>query len=197
MKKTIYIFTALVLSTILLSSHAGGYAAAEGQGLTGAPGDTKLTNGSDVTCQSCHNSGAFNPSTTLELLNETGTTAVTKYEPTKIYTIRVTINAASGAPVGYGFQMIDIRKSNDANVKSFVAAQAAGIQLTTLTNGRVYAEHNARSSSKTFNVKWKAPASGTGIVTFYAVGNAVNGCSTPSLPAIATTWSRRRGPSTP
>ena len=175
MKKTTYIFTALVFATILFSSHAGGYAAIEGLGLTGAPGDTKLTNGDAVTCQSCHNSGSFNSSASLELLNEVGTTAVTKYEPTKIYTIRVTINAAAGTPVGYGFQMIDIRKSNDANVKGFVAAQAAGIQLTTLTNGRVYAEHNVRSASKTFNVKWKAPASGTGIVTFYAVGNAVNG----------------------
>ena len=175
MKKTIYIFTALVFAAILFSSHAGGYAAVEGIGLTGAPGDTKLTNGDAVTCQSCHNSGSFNPSATLELFNEAGTTAVTKYEPTKIYTIRVTINAAAGTPAGYGFQMIDIRKSNDANVKGFVSAQNAGIQLTTLTNGRVYAEHNARSGTKTFNVKWKAPASGTGIVTFYAVGNAVNG----------------------
>lgn len=175
MKKTTYIFTVLVLATILFSSHAGGYAAVEGLGLTGAPGDTKLTNGDAVTCQSCHNSGSFNSSATLELFNEAGTTAVTKYEPTKIYTIRVTINAAAGTPAGYGFQMIDIRKSNDANLKGFEAAQASGIKLTTLTNGRVYAEHSNRSSSKTFNVKWKAPASGTGIVTFYAVGNAVNG----------------------
>lgn len=175
MKKTTYIFTVLVLATILFSSHAGGYAAVEGLGLTGAPGDTKLTNGDAVTCQSCHNSGSFNSSATLELFNEAGTTAVTKYEPTKIYTIRVTVNAAAGTPAGYGFQMIDIRKSNDANLKGFEAAQASGIKLTTLTNGRVYAEHNARSTSKAFNVKWKAPASGTGIVTFYAVGNAVNG----------------------
>ena len=175
MKKTTYIFAILISAIILFSSHAGGYAAAEGQGLTGAPGDTKLVNGDAVTCQSCHNSGSFNPSTTLELLNEAGTAAVTKYEPTKIYTIRVTINAAAGAPVGYGFQMIDIRKSDNVNSKGFVATQATGIQLTTLNNGRVYAEHNARSTSKIFNVKWKAPASGTGIVTFYAVGNAVNG----------------------
>ena len=175
MKKTTYIFTALAFATILFSSHAGGYAAIEGMGLTGAPGDTKLANGDAVTCQSCHNSGPFNSSATLELFNEAGTTAVAKYEPTKIYTIRVTINAASGTPAGYGFQMIDIRKSNDANLKGFEAAQASGIKLTTLTNGRVYAEHSNRSTSKTFNVKWKAPASGTGIVTFYAVGNAVNG----------------------
>ncbi len=175
MKKTIYILATLVFATILFSSHAGGYAATEGQGLTGAPGDTKLVNGDAVTCQSCHNSGSYNPSTTLELLNEAGTAAVTKYEPTKIYTIRVTINAATGTPVGYGFQMIDIRKSDNVNSKGFVAAQAAGIQLTTLNNGRVYAEHNVRSTAKTFNVKWKAPASNTGIITFYAVGNAVNG----------------------
>ena len=175
MKKTSYIFITLVFATILFSSHAGGYAASAGQGLTGAPGDIKLTNGDAVTCQSCHNSGSFNPSATLELFNEAGTTAVAKYEPTKIYTIRVTINAASGTPAGYGFQLIDIRKSNDANLKGFEAAQASGIKLTTLTNGRVYAEHSNRSTSKTFNVKWKAPASGTGIVTFYAVGNAVNG----------------------
>lgn len=175
MKKIIYTLFAATATFIIFTSNSSGIAATQGQGLTGAPGDLKLGNGDARTCQFCHNGGSFNPTATIETLDEAGTTAVTKYEPGKTYTIRVTINAGSGTPAGYGFQMIDIRKSNDANVKGFLATQTSDIQLSTLSNGRVYAEHSARSSSKTFNVKWKAPSPSVGTVVFYAVGNAVNG----------------------
>lgn len=176
MKKIIYTFCAMASALILFTSHAGGFAAAESQGLTGAPGDTKLSNGDPKTCQFCHNSGSFNPKATIDILDEAGANAVTKYEADKTYTIRVSVNAGAGTPAGYGFQLIDIRKSNDANVKGFLATQATGIQLTPLNN-RIYAEHSMRSTSKTFDVKWKAPSPSVGTVTFYAVGNAVNGNS--------------------
>ncbi len=175
MKKIIYMFCAMASATILFTSHAGGFAASESEGLTSAPGDTKLANGDPKTCQFCHNSGSFNPKAMIDILDEAGTNTVTKYEAGKTYTIRVSVNAGSGTPAGYGFQMIDIRKSNETNLKGFLASQAAGIQLSTLPNGRVYAEHSARSTSKTFDVKWKAPSPSVGIVSFYAVGNAVNG----------------------
>jgi Secretion system C-terminal sorting domain len=175
MKKFIYTFCAMASALILFTSNSGGYAETAGEGLTGAPGDTKLSNGDAKTCQSCHNGGSFNPKATIDILDEAGANAVTKYEAGKTYTIRVSVNAGAGTPAGYGFQLIDIRKSNDANVKGFLATQANGIQLSSLSNGRVYAEHSARSASKTFDVKWKAPSPSVGTVTFYAVGNAVNG----------------------
>lgn len=175
MKKIIYTFCVMASALILFTSHSGGFAAVEGQGLTGAPGDTKLSNGDPKTCQFCHNGGSFNPKATIDILDEAGVNTVTKYEAGKTYTIRVSVNAGAGTPGGYGFQLIDIRKSNDANLKGFLPTQANGIQLTPLGNGRVYAEHSMRSTSKTFDVKWKAPSPSVGTVTFYAVGNAVNG----------------------
>lgn len=175
MKQKFYIFGAMLCCIAFFSSYSGGYAALDGEGLTGAPGDTKLANGSAKTCQFCHNNGGFNPSASLELLNEAGTAAVTSYETGKIYTIRFTVTPGAGVPVGYGFQMIDIQKSNNANVKGFVSTQATGIRLSTIANGRIYAEQSNRSVAKTFNIKWKAPTVGVGTVTFYAVGNTVNG----------------------
>jgi hypothetical protein len=185
MKKAIYYMVFLSGLGFLLASNAGGKAAAVSQGVTGAPGDEKLNNGTVITCQSCHNSGAYNPTAAISFFDEAGTTAVTKYEVGKTYTIRLTISA-SGSPAGYGFQMIDIRKSNSANVKGFLAAtsQATGIQITAISSGaqanRSYAEQKQTLTSNVINVKWKAPAAGTGAVTFYAVGNAVNRNSSDS-----------------
>ncbi len=179
MKKIIYPTVLLVFTAFLFMGSSGGFAVSMGEGITGAPGDVKQANGNAKTCQFCHNGGSYNPTTKIELLNEAGTAAVTRYEPTKNYTIRVTVTPGAGAPVGYGFQLIDIRKSNSANIKGFLAQQASGLRISTLTSGaqanRTYAEHASWSVPNIFNVKWKAPAAGTGAVVFYAVGNAVNG----------------------
>lgn len=179
MKNSIYtLFTGIAILILFLNSSSG-YGAINDEGITGAPGDE--TNGANPkTCQYCHSAGTFGPPTmTIQFLDSTATNVVSSYLPNKLYTIRVTITAGSGTPAGYGFQMIDIRKSNNANLKGFLpsAQQNSGIQITTLMkNGRQYAEHNIRSTSNRFNVKWRAPAtSGLGIITFYAAGNAVNG----------------------
>ena len=173
---TLFIGAAIWLFFISASS---GYAAINDEGITGAPGD-EMNGVNPKTCQYCHSAGAFGPPTmTIQFFDSTGTSAVSSYLPNKRYTIRTTITAGSGTPSGYGFQMIDIRKSNSANVKGFLASnqQNTGIQITTLMkNGRQYAEHDRKSTSNTFNVKWRAPAtSGLGTITFYAAGNAVNG----------------------
>ena len=178
MKKAIYTFF-FTLTSLLLLSNAGGKALIGNEGMTGAPGDSKQANGTSITCQSCHNGGPYNPTAKIDFFDEAGSTAVTKYEAGKTYTIRLTITA-TGTPAGYGFQMIDIRKSSSANIKGFLPAtsQAAGIQITALSSGaqvnRTYAEHKQVLTSNTISVKWKAPAAGTGAVLFYAVGNAVN-----------------------
>ena len=70
--------------------------------------------------------------------------------------------------------MIDLLKKDSSNVKGFLLTQATGIQITTISSGRQYAEHNVRNASNTFNVLWRAPAAGSGTVIFYGVGNATN-----------------------
>lgn len=173
MKKILYIFSGLV-TILLFVNNATGPAARQGKGFTGAPGDEPNT------CVTCHSAGTFGTTATIQVFDSVGTTAVTKYALGKQYTLRMTITAASGTPSGYGFQMIDIRKSDNTNIKGFLAKadQAATVNITTIASGRVYAEHGARLASNVINVKWKAPATDLGTVVFYAAGNAVDGGGT-------------------
>lgn len=169
------------LSIFMLLSFSGGRAASGDEGNTGAPGDAM--NGTNPrTCQYCHSSGAFGPpNMSIELYDSAGTNKVTTYKPGLVHTIRVTL-AATGTPRGYGFQMIDIKKTGNTSVKGFLAQAsqtATNVQIATTSAGsttpnRTYAEHKGISPSPIFNVKWRAPAKGAGAVVFYAAGNAVN-----------------------
>jgi hypothetical protein len=174
MKRVLQTLFALFVLAAFTLNFSGGPAAG-GLALTGSPLDEKLSNGNPRTCQACHSSGSFNPTLKIETLNEGGTVAVRNYVPGTTYTLRLTISA-SGTPAGYGFQMLDLQKKDNVNVKGFKAAgtQASGIQVSTLS-GREYAEHSQRLTTSTIDVKWKAPATNVGPIVFYAVGNAVNG----------------------
>jgi hypothetical protein len=170
MKKIFYTFSAIA-ALVLFLNNAGGPVVRQQKGYTGAPGDQPST------CITCHSSGTFAPTATLQVFDAAGATAVTKYALNTEYTIRLTITAASGTPTAYGFQMIDIRKRDSSNVKGFLPKgnQAADIGIDTITaTGRVYAEHNAKLTSNIINVKWKSPATDLGNIVFYAAGNAVN-----------------------
>jgi Secretion system C-terminal sorting domain len=169
----LYTTFALLSSALLLTSNAGGVAAVQNKGYTGAPGDEMVNPNTPKLCSSCHTGGAFNPTATIQLL-DANNNPVTKYNPGITHTVRFTITA-TGAPSAYGFQMIDIRDADTTNFKGFVqGAQPAGTQIGITTNGRMYAEHSMRSATNVFNMKWKAPVAGKGAISFYAVGNAVN-----------------------
>jgi hypothetical protein len=170
MKKVIYIFSTVALALLFLNN-ATGPIVRQQKGYTGAPFDQPNT------CVTCHSSGTFAPTLKIELFDSLGTTPVTRYAVNKQYTVRLTITATSGTPTAYGFQLIDVRKTDTSNIKGFLPKdkQDANIGIDELTTtGRVYAEHNARLTSNVINVKWKAPATDIGIVVFYGAGNAVN-----------------------
>ena len=186
MKKTFTLIrTTLAFSSLFfLLSYSGGRASSGDEGNTGAPGDAR-NGATPITCQFCHSAGAFGPPTIkVELYDSIGTTKLTTYRPGKVHTVRVTLTA-TGTPIGYGFQLIDIKKTTNAPVAGFLQQgfqPAPNVQIATTSTGsstpnRTYAEHRGVTSSPIFNVKWKAPAVGTGIVTFYTAGNAVNGNS--------------------
>ncbi len=171
MKRIIYI-SAFIALFFLFINNANGPANVQQIGYTGSPVDQSAT------CNSCHNGGNYGASAGLEVFDATGTTAVSSYELGKQYTIRLTISVSTGTPVGYGFQMIDLRQSNNVNVKGFLptAQQTTGIAVNTITStGNVYAEHSTRLNTKIINVKWKAPSTNLGVIVFYAAANAVNG----------------------
>ena len=170
--KIINLLFAAFATIILFINNAGGPVNVQQIGYTGSPIDQSAT------CNSCHSSGNYDASASLSVLNAAGTAVVTKYELGQEYTIRLTISVGTGTPVGYGFQMIDLRESNNVNVKGFLptAQQANNISVNKITStGNVYAEHSSRISSKVINVKWKAPSTNLGTIVFYAAANAVNG----------------------
>ena len=149
---------------LYLSSYSSGPAAnnndATSSGLRGS------------SCGSCHRGGNYGTATTLELLDGTGA-AVDAYRPGETYTMRVSIGTSS-APGGFGFHVLAV----DADV------QQAGTYGTPPTDtrlselsGRTYFEQRRRLTDATHEIAWTAPAAGTGEVTVYAVGNAVNGNS--------------------
>lgn len=166
---TLSLFSLLVVLFILPGNRTG-RASFSGNGNTGAPGD-QTEGGSPFTCMNCHDDNAFNPSVSVSVL-DSANNAVTHYRPGRLYTAQVTI-AATGA-AGYGFQMIALRDTGNIDLDGFTDINPNNYKLSTINNGRTYAEHPTMSVSNTFNVRWTAPVTGTGSVTFYAAGNAVN-----------------------
>lgn len=159
----LYVFFILSAVTILFMNASGGPAAVQGADRTMSP----LSNNSS--CATCHDSQAFSPTVSLQILD--GEVAVTAYEPGKTYTMQVAVNGAPSAG-GFGFQAVALYGEGNLNAGAFGDAPA-GMQVTPLNN-RMYAEHSMRSNSNTFSINWTAPASGTGDVRFYAGGNATN-----------------------
>ncbi|MDZ7879007.1 MAG: T9SS type A sorting domain-containing protein [Saprospiraceae bacterium] len=177
---TLFLFLAFCVP-FFLTSYSGGRAGGGDEGNTGAPGDV-VSGTTKITCQYCHSSGAYGPPTIeIELYDSLGTTKLTTYVPGKLHTVRTTLAAGAGTPLGYGFQMIDINKTTSKPVAGFLpqAAQAANVQIATTSAqsaspNRTYAEHKGVGNSPIFDVKWRAPAKGVGAIVFYASGCAVN-----------------------
>ncbi|MFT6924370.1 MAG: hypothetical protein ACJA1C_003392 [Crocinitomicaceae bacterium] len=135
---------------------------------TGGLGDRTGSPLSSATCSQCHSGGAFNVSVTVDIFDPITSTFITSYVPGTTYemTYQVTGNASA-----YGFQGGALTSANAAG-GSF--SSPFGAQLVTIS-GRPYIEHvGGPSATGTFQALWTAPASGSGDVTFYGIGLAVN-----------------------
>lgn len=159
--RAIYMLFFVLSCGILFLGNSSGAGAVQGKDRTGGP----LAEGF---CGNCHAAGAFSPTMTLELLQNG--TVVNGYEAGQSYTMRVTVNAQSGAQV-YGFQAVALAGAGNDQAGSF--SPVAGTQLTTL-NGRDYIEHSQRSNSNVFEIPWTAPSTSAGEVKFYAATVAAN-----------------------
>jgi Secretion system C-terminal sorting domain len=167
MNKIFYLFFGAIVCLTLGMGNTGGRAASGGDANTGAPDEPG-------TCENCHATQSVNSTATLQVLD--GNTAVTQYVPGKEYIVRVTGASNTASIRGYGFQMIVLRNMGNGNIRGFSdpGGNANNYKLTTLANRREYAEHDGVPESGVFNVNWKAPAAGTGMVSFYAATNAAN-----------------------
>lgn len=164
--KFIYTFFGLAAFVLITMSNSSGRAAAGGVGATTAPGDGTV-------CTTCHAGGGFGTSVDVKLKDKVSGAEVTEYIPGTTYDIEVSIGTST-APAGYGFQVLALQDSDNSSVSTWANAVTANTQLTN-AGGRQYFEHSGIASNNVLEAEWTAPASGTGSVTFYAAGNAVNG----------------------
>lgn len=161
-------------SLLLAAALASIYLSSYSTGLAGRGDDGTSSGLAGTACGTCHNGGDYATATALELLDGEGE-AVSTYRPGETYTMRVTIATASAtAPGGYGLQVLAV----DADVTQAGAFGDPPVDTkVTSLRGRSYFEHRRRlaASASVQEIAWTAPAAGTGAVTVYAVGNAVNG----------------------
>lgn len=162
----------LILGLMLLLQSASGGRAANGEmDRTGAPGSAGTCGGY------CHQSVGLhpNPQFGVTVKNAAGMN-VNSYIPDETYTLEFTMTSG-GAPVGYGMQAV-ILDSLNLNGGTMLTASTSNTQITTVSNGRSFVEHQGVNSTGVFRVTWTAPTVGTGALTVYGVGLAVDGSGT-------------------
>ena len=128
--------------------------------------------GAGASCANCHSGGTYNPTISINVL-DSNLDPVTSYTPGDTYTIEYTVVSGAGSPAGFGVQGLAIDAAEDAagNLTSIITANT---QITA-SGGVQYVEHSSISTSGIFSAFWTAPNVGTGTVSIYARGLAVNG----------------------
>ncbi len=131
---------------------------------TGAPGE--------LTCRECHNTFALNSGPgqlTLEGVPAT-------YDPGATYTITVRISHPDRRR--WGFEISAYTDALDT-AGTFAITDAGRTQIKT-EDGMSFVEQRnqgtdaGKAGGTAWSFKWNAPPAGTGLVTFYAAGNASN-----------------------
>ena len=122
-------------------------------------------------CGTCHSGGNFNPETTIALFRDGE--RVFDYAPGATHTLRVSV-AADNSPAGYGYQVVALTPDLE-NAGSYGTAPD-DFRVADIA-GRSYLEHRRLQAADSVEVEWVAPDAGTGDVTIYAAGNAVNGAN--------------------
>ncbi len=162
--RMLYTLFLLIFGAAMLLNSSGGPGFLQNTDLSGSPLGFS-------TCGNCHIGNMFNPSISAQLLKNDVPT--TEYEPEEDYTLRLVVNVATGSPARYGFHTVALQGTNNANAGTF-DSPPAGFRISTVNNRR-YAEHSSPRPTNTLEIKWKAPAAGSGAVRFYAAGIAANG----------------------
>jgi hypothetical protein len=173
MKK--FYFFALYAIVIISLGNSAGAGLIQNRDFTGSP----LSSG---TCNNCHGGGNFSPVPVIEVLD--GGTPVTNYVPGQNYIVRLTINS-SNFPSGFGFQMVSLDGSDNDGGEFGTAPSGT---RTVKVNNRTYFEHSQRQGVNQWDIPWIAPDLGTGDVSMFAVGNAVNANGGTSGDVAATSF---------
>lgn len=154
----------IIVTTLSIYSYSSG-AARFGQAVTGAP-----FNGGQ-TCSKCHGGGDFNTTLTTKLIQANRTVA-TSYIPNKLYFFAINFHHASTSPF-YGFQTTCATTTGNTNINRWVGIPSN--IANRVVSARNYIEHTTPLSADTLVIPWRAPAAGTGSVTFWTSANIANG----------------------
>ena len=138
----------IAVSSILLTAFMSMYPTGAPAGYTGSPGDGH-------TCTSCHNGSSS--STTGMISTDIPPEG---YSPDSTYNITVNVT-------GSGYKGFEVSPQDPSGTQ--LGALIAGTN-NHLVGGTKYITQNAKinSTPATWHFQWKAPAAGTGDVTFYA-----------------------------
>lgn len=148
-----------LFSGLLLASASG-----PGPGLAGAPGEGD--------CTSCH--GAIG---TAGKVTITAGASATTYTPGQTIRMRVTLEDPSAARWGFS---LTARKTSDTSAGVGTLTPAGSQTLVESAGGAEFISHSATGTfagtrnSVSWEFDWRAPAAGTGGVTFFVAGNAAN-----------------------
>jgi hypothetical protein len=165
--KVTYTFFVLVALAVLTMSNSAGRAGSQNSGGTTAPGDGQF-------CSNCHSGGNFGAGVNLKLYEKGTNTEVTQYVPGTTYDVEIIISSTT-TPGGYGFQALALKDADNTAINTWANNATANTQFSTIAStGRQYFEQSTTLNTNTFQAEWTAPASGSGNITFYLSGNAVN-----------------------
>lgn len=152
---------------VLIATVAYGFASGPPPGRTGAPGESN--------CTGCH-SGVVNSGSGSVMISG----IPDSYQANEEFTL--TVKVSDPGQLRWGFQITALDAQNRpagavSPINRNLTRTASG---TGTLEGRTYVEHTSEGTqvgtrdSASWQVKWTAPSSDVGPVTFYAAGNAAN-----------------------
>lgn len=151
------------------------------------PGRTGGPANGGSTCRSCHGSAVGDGS--VQIIG-----APSNYQANGVYDLTVRVSDVGQA--GAGFQL-SVEDPAGNHVGTLSVIDAVNTELN--TDDPAYINHtsdgvddsvanwNANGSSASYTVRWTAPSTDMGPITFWAAGNAINNNFSPSSDFIYTT----------
>jgi hypothetical protein len=133
-------------------------------------------------CNACHASpGSFTPQIIITLRDSNNVQVSNgMYIPGNTYTLTVAISSppANNITPQYGIQAVILKEDNTQagilnNPSTGLSGTGSDARIYNYSL-RSYLEHTQRSVDGIFNATWLAPDEGSGRVTVYAIGQAVN-----------------------
>ena len=159
--KKIYFVSLLFIAAVTLQS---------GINFSGQP-PTERTGATGSYCTSCHTGNARNAAGGSVAL--TGL-PVGGYVPNQTYPLSLTITHASANRTRWGFSIAAVN-AGGAPLGTFSTTNANAATNDTELSHNDAVSTSAQASYTYNNLSWRAPATASGTVNFYFVGNAANG----------------------